>query len=102
MYRRCCDDVACYCFFFSSRRRHTRLVSDWSSDVCSSDLVEREWSVEGVVRAVLPEIHVLVLTHGEIGRATCRERVKISVDAGSLKKKTKSRNMQDSRKGTKN
>src|SRR5258706_1959968 len=26
------------CVFFSSRRRHTRLVSDWSSDVCSSDL----------------------------------------------------------------
>src|SRR5258706_7535723 len=25
-------------FLFSSRRRHTRLVSDWSSDVCSSDL----------------------------------------------------------------
>src|SRR5438046_8279384 len=28
-------------FFFSSRRRHTRLVSDWSSDVCSSDLEAR-------------------------------------------------------------
>ena len=28
--------------FFSSRRRHTRLVSDWSSDVCSSDLKKRE------------------------------------------------------------
>src|SRR5258706_12169646 len=28
------------CFLISSRRRHTRLVSDWSSDVCSSDLVE--------------------------------------------------------------
>src|SRR5258706_4130058 len=27
-----------YFFFFSSRRRHTILVSDWSSDVCSSDL----------------------------------------------------------------
>src|SRR5258706_5351874 len=27
-------------FFLSSRRRHTRLVSDWSSDVCSSDLIE--------------------------------------------------------------
>src|SRR5262249_58171325 len=26
------------CFFFERRRRHTRLVSDWSSDVCSSDL----------------------------------------------------------------
>src|SRR5256885_11043920 len=28
-------------FFFSSRRRHTRLQGDWSSDVCSSDL---EWA----------------------------------------------------------
>src|SRR6266480_6151312 len=28
-------------FFFSSRRRHTRLTCDWSSDVCSSDLVAR-------------------------------------------------------------
>src|SRR3989454_8248861 len=27
-------------FFFSSRRRHTRLQGDWSSDVCSSDLFE--------------------------------------------------------------
>src|SRR5256885_10308580 len=26
------------CYFFSSRRRHTRLQGDWSSDVCSSDL----------------------------------------------------------------
>src|SRR5205807_5306726 len=28
----------CTLFFFSSRRRHTRLQGDWSSDVCSSDL----------------------------------------------------------------
>src|SRR5438132_2563168 len=27
-------------FFFSSRRRHTRSLCDWSSDVCSSDLTE--------------------------------------------------------------
>src|SRR5438132_9834549 len=26
-------------FFFSSRRRHTRSLCDWSSDVCSSDLM---------------------------------------------------------------
>src|SRR5207245_6222186 len=26
------------CFFFASRRRHTRCYRDWSSDVCSSDL----------------------------------------------------------------
>src|SRR5256885_12260945 len=29
-----------YAFFFSSRRRHTRLQGDWSSDVCSSDLYD--------------------------------------------------------------
>src|SRR5215211_9149280 len=28
-------------FFFSSRRRHTRSLCDWSSDVCSSDLLDR-------------------------------------------------------------
>src|SRR3989475_6001753 len=28
-------------FFFSSRRRHTRFDCDWSSDVCSSDLVTK-------------------------------------------------------------
>src|SRR5207248_4592668 len=27
-------------FFFSSRRRHTRSYGDWSSDVCSSDLLQ--------------------------------------------------------------
>src|SRR5207245_8792910 len=31
-----------FCFFFSSRRRHTRCYRDWSSDVCSSDLYARE------------------------------------------------------------
>src|SRR2546427_5226023 len=33
----CC--VGLFFFFFSSRRRHTRFDCDWSSDVCSSDLV---------------------------------------------------------------
>src|SRR2546429_3083811 len=34
------DQAGCTgaCFFFSSRRRHTRCSRDWSSDVCSSDL----------------------------------------------------------------
>src|SRR3989442_16022349 len=30
----------CLSFFFSSRRRHTRCGRDWSSDVCSSDLLD--------------------------------------------------------------
>src|SRR2546430_5502847 len=36
--------VEYFCFFFSSRRRHTRFDCDWSSDVCSSDLV---WTTQG-------------------------------------------------------
>src|SRR5256885_5143255 len=43
-----CEVVDCF-FFFSSRRRHTRLQGDWSSDVCSSDLLV---CAEGAVRRV--------------------------------------------------
>src|SRR5262249_56613630 len=40
-----CGEVSSLCsFLFASRRRHTRLVSDWSSDVCSSDLWGRSGS----------------------------------------------------------
>src|SRR3712207_6912195 len=35
----CSSDFFCVFFFFSSRRRHTRYWRDWSSDVCSSDLM---------------------------------------------------------------
>src|SRR5256885_2398558 len=38
-------------FFFSSRRRHTRLQGDWSSDVCSSDLLEAWVSRQGMTTA---------------------------------------------------
>src|SRR5256885_4734372 len=34
------SSIAVPIFFFSSRRRHTRLQGDWSSDVCSSDLAK--------------------------------------------------------------
>src|SRR5437764_15075260 len=80
-------------FFFSSRRRHTRYIGDWSSDVCSSDLASRTllydinggaWSddlcaVMRVPRSALPEV----------GRASCRGK---SVDLGGrriIKKKKK-------------
>src|SRR2546422_7844477 len=36
-------------FFFSSRRRHTRCSRDWSSDVCSSDLVWRRGAQAAVM-----------------------------------------------------
>src|SRR5215203_992724 len=38
------------CFFFSSRRRHTRYWRDWSSDVCSSDLSTHASSCPGPLR----------------------------------------------------
>src|SRR2546427_3945419 len=39
-----------FCFFFSSRRRHTRFDCDWSSDVCSSDL-ERDGDLAAATSA---------------------------------------------------
>src|SRR5260370_20177988 len=48
-------------FFFSSRRRHTRFKCDWSSDVCSSDLLKLEPGdtlvlfSDGVTEAVDPD-----------------------------------------------
>src|SRR2546429_2443964 len=45
------DIFTYYVFFFSSRRRHTRCSRDWSSDVCSSDLVPYAgFPPEGCVR----------------------------------------------------
>src|SRR5256885_3979878 len=54
--------LSCRFFFFSSRRRHTRLQGDWSSDVCSSDLfggkeptlnaLERVKEAGGIVRFI--------------------------------------------------
>src|SRR5256885_12197447 len=93
-------------FFFSSRRRHTRLQGDWSSDVCSSDLVPQRVDV---VHAELPAefVHNLGETQlgvgipvgqhrerrmpGQIGRASCRGK---SVDLGGrriIKKKKKNK-----------
>src|SRR5262252_10301730 len=76
-------EVPLYRFFFSSRRRHTSSLCDWSSDVCSSDLPELAYSW----RKVMPTLAAAGPASREIGRASCRERVWISVVAVSLKKK---------------
>src|SRR2546427_7355135 len=55
------------CFFFSSRRRHTRFDCDWSSDVCSSDLVT-------FTREQLREIRYAGLLH-DFGKVGVREQV---------------------------
>ena len=93
----CVSVCVCVCFFFSSRRRHTRLVSDWSSDVCSSDLIRDTGKGEFIfvqqkilgrptaelLQEMVPS-WVLGLEGNrfmrwgdgdQIGRASCRERV---------------------------
>src|SRR5690625_7607109 len=84
-----------YCFFFSSRRRHTRWPRDWSSDVCSSDLFHPEpgsdadvagstaSGAEGAAR------EGTVRPPAQIGRASCRERVWVSGGAGAVEKTQK-------------
>src|SRR5690348_17744365 len=56
-------------FFFSSRRRHTRWTGDWSSDVCSSDLIGRERETERLVGRLVARDHsraaVLVQAKGD-------------------------------------
>src|SRR5437763_9535230 len=94
------------CFFFSSRRRHTRYIGDWSSDVCSSDLRRSvssaaSWcpcsrsrgrtcpcrrhrpSSSAYERVAWPRQNSWV---EQIGRASCRERVWVWVGAIAFKR----------------
>src|SRR5690242_7067323 len=50
-------------FFFSSRRRHTRLPCDWSSDVCSSDLTASivGMGIFGVLDGLAPNIQIAIV-----------------------------------------
>src|SRR5262249_57958975 len=93
-------------FVLSRRRRHTRWVSDWSSDVCSSDLahvrlaqrereaertrcvdaeMERSRRTTREIERAARQLHARAqhASHVEIGRASCRERVEIAVVAVS-------------------
>src|SRR5205814_2880871 len=103
--------VFCF-FFFSSRRRHTRCLSDWSSDVCSSDLYLRVRRIPYVAvdearKTLLPRGPVATVRSPEeigsaaslksfdfviygqganqIGRASCRERGWVEGGALSVK-----------------
>src|ERR1022692_284637 len=51
-------------FFFSSRRRHTRLQGDWSSDVCSSDLYGSARPLTELVTSVLFIPHDIAVDTG--------------------------------------
>src|SRR5438046_10760121 len=53
-------------FFFSSRRRHTRLVSDWSSDVCSSDLAVTASARAWLQQSATPKYLTAAVTRGRV------------------------------------
>src|SRR5437899_853771 len=53
-------------FFFSSRRRHTRCLSDWSSDVCSSDLVQPALRLEDLERMALANNPTIVQVQANV------------------------------------
>src|SRR5438034_10747617 len=79
------NKIYCLIFFFSSKRRHTISLCDWSSDVCSSDLAGYAPSPL-VGEGACPDRGIGARSR-QIGRASCRERVEISVEVEKLKKK---------------
>src|ERR1035441_11031001 len=60
---------------FSSRRRHTRCLSDWSSDVCSSDLAIRKSAprLRTISRPIFARISVRRSEERRVGKE-CRSR----------------------------
>src|SRR5262249_60034973 len=52
----------------SSRRRHTRLVSDWSSDVCSSDLEQRQQTKDPFQRVVASPSQMVPLQDSHVAQ----------------------------------
>src|SRR5699024_11610473 len=59
-----------FCFFFSSRRRHTSSKRDWSSDVCSSDLVVIQSTLIGGGYATGREVVQYGAGYGALGWIT--------------------------------
>src|SRR3712207_9259628 len=67
-------------FFFSSRRRHTRYWRDWSSDVCSSDLVEdTSHAVAEELMQAAAYVDVLIPRGGARLIQTVKEKAKVPV-----------------------
>src|SRR3712207_1931248 len=77
-------------FFFSSRRRHTRYWRDWSSDVCSSDLVGPEGGSVQVTEGAV-EVSTLdggasdLVRPGDIAQVGASDLYRLTVEGGESK-----------------
>src|SRR5256885_6540841 len=67
-------------FFFSSRRRHTRLQGDWSSDVCSSDLVKLKHNANS---ALIDGKSIVLIDDSIVRGTTSVKLVQMMRDAGA-------------------
>src|SRR3546814_1359922 len=76
----CIMFVYFYFFFFKQKTAYEMRISDWSSDVCSSDLPRLSLAVRRSARhspgaSAAPSPSPSAGSPAEIGRASCRERV---------------------------
>src|SRR5438128_4106128 len=71
-------------FFFSSRRRHTRCYRDWSSDVCSSDLVKALGDFTRRIGEIAPGTRVLAEGPFGVFTADARRRHEVLLVAGGI------------------
>src|SRR6476661_9261075 len=74
-------------FFVASRRRHTRFKCDWSSDVCSSDLIEAHVCVSQTVHDLLEdgrEVHVAVDAVGSRHAIDCEYGLRKMESSGAI------------------
>src|SRR3546814_19927928 len=115
--------AVCVCFFFKQKTAYELRISDWSSDVCSSDLLKTLLNQTPLLRNlglrardggagfcgrrpgyrycplswILSYSGLWHFSGGKIGRASCRERVSVRVDLGGrrlINKKSKTESQQ--------
>src|SRR5260221_1091282 len=77
-------------FFFSSRRRHTISLCDWSSDVCSSDLEYVIETTEKEAKLSLIDYEMKALELRNEKEIAERERQKVELQNVSLQKEQRS------------
>src|SRR3712207_7939032 len=74
-------------FFFSSRRRHTRYWRDWSSDVCSSDLIHdlNGYTEESLIEAIKSQGFEIAPLIGKPGKPSKKHEMVMVLESGTYR-----------------